>query len=180
LTSLTAVCVEFIAQVFWQVVSLPHGCRQLMSETHALSPAQVWAGAQQLLITQLAQLAVVNMKPHAVVLPPPLLLPELLLLPPELLPLLELLPPLELLLPELLPLLEPLLLPLPLPPPLELPLPGAQAFAQLPIAQLPIPWSAGAQSEVVRIDWQPCDCSADELYVPPGQAQPTKSLHELS
>jgi hypothetical protein len=172
LTSLTAVCVEFEAQVFWQVVLVPQGCRQLMRETHAGSPAQVWADVQQLLMTQVAQLAVVNMKPHAVVLPPPLLLPELLLLPPELLPLLD-----PLLLPEL-PLLEPLLLPLPLE--LPLPLPGVHAFAQLPVAQLPIPWSAGAHAELVRIDWQLCDCSADELYEPPGQAQPTKSLHELS
>lgn len=125
---------------------------------------------QQWAVTQVAQVAAVKMKPHAVVLPPPLLLPlpELLLLP-ELLPLLD-----PLLLPELLPLLDP-----PLLPPLLDPVPR-HALPQLCAVQLPTPWSAGAQEELPRIDWQFCDCSADELYVPPGHTQPTKSLQEPS
>jgi hypothetical protein len=89
LTSLCAVVDALETHAFWHVVSPEaHALMQVRMPMQAESLAQVWVTLQQLVLTQLAQLAALKLTPQAIVPTPPELLP----LPPPLEPPLE--PPL--------------------------------------------------------------------------------------
>ena len=91
MTSLCAVVDALETHAFWHVVSPEvHALMQVRMPMQAESLAHVWVTLQQLVLTQLAQLAALKLTPHAIVPTPPELLPlplELPLEPPLLLPL---------------------------------------------------------------------------------------------
>ncbi len=92
MTSLCAALDALDTHPFWHAVSPEaHALMQVRMPMQAESLAHVWVTLQQLVLTQLAQLAALKLTPQAVVPTPPELLPlEPPLEPPLLLPLWEL------------------------------------------------------------------------------------------